>query len=289
MHDNVDLDYKGHRLVESCDTEAINNLYKNGAVKEQDVPHVKPFKQHEFLIIRNESSSVLAVYCREHKAVVRVDKIKAYGITNKNVEQLFALNALTNTTIPLVTITGKAGTGKTLLAIAAALEQKRGYRQIMVARPVIPLSNNDMGYLPGDITSKLDPYMAPLFDSIGVIKDSVDSHQAQLIDKMREEDKLIIEPLAYIRGRSLIKKFLVVDEAQNLTSHEVKTIITRASEGTKIVLTGDVEQIDHPKLNKHTNGLSHIMGRLQDENLYCHIHLEKGERSPLSILAADKL
>jgi PhoH-like ATPase len=167
--------------------------------------------------------------------------------------------------IPLVTITGKAGTGKTLLALAAALEQRRVHKQVLLSRPVIPLSNRDMGYLPGDIKSKLDPYMAPLFDNIGVIREYASPVQNKALSKMQEEEKLVIEPLAFIRGRSLRKMFMIVDEAQNLTPHEVKTIVTRAGEGTKIVFTGDTDQIDVPSLRHDNNGLSYLIERMKGQ------------------------
>lgn len=158
-----------------------------------------------------------------------------------------------------------------------------------MARPVVPLSNKDLGFLPGDIQSKLDPYMQPLFDNLGVIKMSEGKGQAQEIGKLLEEEKLVISPLAYIRGRSLVKIYFIVDEAQNLTPHEVKTIITRAGEGTKIVLTGDVFQIDHPYLDAQSNGLSYLIEKMKGQNLYAHINLTKGERSELAELASNLL
>jgi PhoH-like ATPase len=196
-----------------------------------------------------------------------------------------------NPDIRLVTISGKAGTGKTLLALAAALEKRKYYRQIYVARPIVPLSNKDLGYLPGDIQAKLDPYVQPLFDNLGVIQDQFQETDAnhRRIRELREEGKLVIAPLSYIRGRSLVKIYFIVDEAQNLTPHEVKTIITRAGEGTKVVLTGDIFQIDHPYLNSYSNGLSYLIDKMQGQNLYAHVNLEKGERSELADLASTIL
>lgn len=210
------------------------------------------------------------------------------------------MDALTNPDIPLVTITGKAGTGKTLLALAAALEKRRHYRQIFISRPSVPLSNKDIGFLPGDIQSKLDPYMQPLYDNLAVIENSQNSRAGRAADgngngggrrvkEMLEEEKIIITPLSYIRGRSIVKVFFIVDEAQNLTPHEVKTIITRAGEGTKIVLTGDIYQIDHPYLDSQSNGLSYLIEKMKGQHLYTHITLEKGERSELSELAISLL
>lgn len=163
--------------------------------------------------------------------------------------------------ISLVSVSGKAGTGKTLLALAAALEKRKHYRQIFMARPIIALSNRDIGYLPGDIESKLFPYMQPLYDNLSVIQNqySETEQKYKQIKKYLEEEKLVIAPLAYIRGRSLVKIYFIVDEAQNLTPHEVKTIITRAGESTKIVFTGDIFQIDHPYLDTQSNGLSYLV------------------------------
>jgi PhoH-like ATPase len=215
----------------------------------------------------------------------------SYGIKPRNAEQTFALHAMLNPEIPLVTVSGKAGTGKTLLALAAALEKKQFYRQIFVARPVVPLSNKDLGFLPGDVASKLDPYMQPLYDNLTVIQNHFNEQnsQAKSIRELLEEEKIVITPISYIRGRSIVRVFFIVDEAQNLTPHEVKTIITRAGEGTKIVFTGDIFQIDHPYLDSQTNGLAYIIEKMKGQPLYAHINLEKGERSELAELAAKIL
>jgi len=193
--------------------------------------------------------------------------------------------------ISLVSVSGKAGTGKTLLALAAALERRKHYRQIFMARPIIALSNRDIGYLPGDIESKLFPYMQPLYDNLSVIQNqySETEQKYKQIKKYLEEEKLVIAPLAYIRGRSLVKIYFIVDEAQNLTPHEVKTIITRAGESTKIVFTGDIFQIDHPYLDTQSNGLSYLIEKMKGQNLYAHINLVKGERSELADLASSLL
>ena len=196
-----------------------------------------------------------------------------------------------NDKVQLVTLTGKAGTGKTLLALASALEKRKNFQQIFLARPIVPLSNRDLGFLPGDIDSKLTPYMQPLFDNLTVIKHQFKKNDKRL-DKIKElldDQKLLITPLAYIRGRSLQKSFFIVDEAQNLTPHEVKTIITRAGEGTKIVFTGDINQIDHPYLDKKSNGVSYLINRMKKQKIYSHINLKKGERSELAELASNLL
>ena len=190
-----------------------------------------------------------------------------------------------------MTISGKAGTGKTLLALAAALETRSQYRQILLTRPIVPLSNKDIGYLPGDVQSKIKPYMQPLYDNLAVIRAQFPekSEMFQRLQKLLDDEKLIIEPLAYIRGRSLVKMYMIVDEAQNLTPHEVKTIITRAGEGTKVVFTGDINQIDHPYLGINSNGLSTLIDKMQGQKLYAHIDLQKGERSELAELASNIL
>jgi PhoH-like ATPase len=221
----------------------------------------------------------------------KVEKGLAYGIKPRNAEQTFAIDALMRAGVPLVTLTGKAGTGKTLLALASAIQVRKNYRQIYLARPVVPLSNKDMGYLPGDIESKLAPYMQPLWDNLKIIQNQFPEGDKnyKLIDQMIEEEKLVIEPLSYIRGRSLQRVIFIVDEAQNLTPHEIKTIITRAGEGVKVVITGDIYQIDHPYLDSQSNGVSYLIEHFKGQPLYAHVNLEKGERSELAELASNLL
>jgi len=246
---------------------------------------------NKFYIMRNSSRSALAYLDQEMEKLHRVDKNIIYGIKPRNAEQTFAVDALTNINIPLVTLTGKAGTGKTLLALASALHVRKNYRQIFVARPIVPLSNKDIGFLPGDVQSKIEPYMQPLWDNLRVIQDqfSETDKQSQLISNMTKDEKLVIEPLSYIRGRSLQRIFFIVDEAQNLTPHEIKTIITRVGEGSKVVFTGDIYQIDHPYLDSQSNGLSYLIDHFKGQKLYAHINLEKGERSELAELASNLL
>ncbi|MEX0669104.1 MAG: PhoH family protein [Pirellulales bacterium] len=284
--------YTGRRIIEGVDSETINHIYANGGIlpaAEISLPQ-EPLANENF-VLRNGSKSALATYRLSDKSFVRVEKQICYGITPRNAEQSFALKALMDDSIKLVTLSGTAGTGKTLLALAAALECRQRYRQIMLARPVVPLSNRDLGFLPGDIADKLDPYMQPLYDNLTVIRHQCgdDTQAAQRINDMRESEKLVITPLAYIRGRSLQRMFFIVDEAQNLTPHEVKTIITRAGEGTKIVFTGDVAQIDQPYLDALSNGLSYLIHRMMGQPIYAHVTLEKGERSELADLASELL
>ena len=192
-----------------------------------------------------------------------------------------------------VLLHGVAGTGKTFISLFLALrdilDQYDDKTTIHLIRSVVP--TRDMGFLPGDVASKLEPYMQPLFDNLGVIKEQFDNKDVKRtkIDEMLENEKIIITPLAYIRGRSLSRSFLIIDEAQNLTPHEIKTIITRAGDRTKIVLTGDLQQIDQPKLNAHSNGLQYLIERMQGQDLYAHISLTKGERSRLAEIATDLL
>jgi PhoH-like ATPase len=284
--------YTGKRVIEGIDSESINRLYaQGGKLPAADLPIDEPPRANENFVLRNGSKSALATYRRADASFVRIEKQTCYGISPRNAEQSFALQALMDDDIKLVTLSGTAGTGKTLLALAAALECRQRYRQIMLARPVVPLSNRDLGFLPGDISDKLDPYMQPLYDNLTVIRHQCgeDTQAAQKIVEMRESEKLMITPLAYIRGRSLQRMFFIIDEAQNLTPHEVKTIITRAGEGTKIVFTGDVAQIDQPYLDALSNGLSYLIHRMMGQPLYAHVTLEKGERSALADLASELL
>lgn len=282
--------YTGVDMIEHIDPNLISQLHAGheGLDPAELNPNFAPIA-NQYFIVRNGRQSCLAVYMQDR--LFKIDPRSAYGIKPRNAEQRFALHALCNRDVPLVSLSGKAGTGKTLLALAAALEQRTMYRQIMVARPIVPLSNKDIGYLPGDIKSKISPYMQPLWDNISVIQNQFPekSESNELISSMIDDKKIVIEPLAYIRGRSIIKTFIIVDEAQNLTPHEVKTIITRAGEDTKIVFTGDIYQIDHPYLDAQSNGLSHLIEKMRGKHLYAHINLEKGERSALAMLASNLL
>lgn len=290
--ENLSDMYTGLQVVEHISPDVFDALYKKPFEVPISVLGVDTtFYTNENLILRNGSNSALAVYDGQRQFIQLIQPTVCYGIKPRNAEQTFALHAMLNPDIPLVTVSGKAGTGKTLLALAAALEKKQHYRQIFVARPVVPLSNKDLGFLPGDVASKLDPYMQPLYDNLTVIQNHFNEQnsQAKQIRELLEEEKIVITPISYIRGRSIVRVFFIVDEAQNLTPHEVKTIITRAGEGTKIIFTGDIFQIDHPYLDSQTNGLAYIIEKMKGQPLYAHINLEKGERSELAELAAKIL
>ncbi len=289
--EDVSQVYTGSRLVEDVAGDEIDTLYASYGIDVGDINSVIDPLPNENFILRNGQKSILATFDPFEKKVIRVDKPMAYGIKPRNAEQSFALHMLMDNRIQLVTLSGKAGTGKTLLALAAALELRSDFRQIFLARPIVPLSNRDLGFLPGDIQSKLDPYMQPLFDNLSVIRHQFKSNDKRSIkiNEMLEHDKLLITPLAYIRGRSLQKAFFIVDEAQNLTPHEVKTVITRAGEGTKVIFTGDIYQIDHPYLDKRSNGLTYLISRMKGQEVFAHINLEKGERSELAELASNLL
>ena len=288
---NISSLHNGRTVIDDVDPAIINLMYEKGYCPPEDVlGKIKPMKNHYF-ILRSGKKSVLAFYNSANGMVEQVEKRNVYGIKPRNAEQAFAIHAMLKPEIRLVSMQGVAGTGKTLIALAAALEQKREYKQIYLARPIVPLSNKDIGYLPGDIKSKLNPYMEPLWDNLKFIQNqySESDKEYSKITEMVTNEKLVITPLAYIRGRSLSNICFIVDEAQNLTPHEVKTIITRAGENTKIIFTGDIYQIDTPYLDSQSNGLSYLIDRLKDHELYAHITLEKGERSELANLANELL
>ena len=282
--------YTGKTVVENVPRKVIDQLYKHG-VPYKDVLKKKPVANNYFILRSKEGASALAYFNPETETIENVTKENAYGIRPRNAEQAFAMHAILNPNVLLVTVQGVAGTGKTLIALAAAMAQKTKFRQIYLARPIVPLSNKDIGYLPGDIKSKINPYMEPLWDNLKFIQSQYQESDKEYhkITDMVEKEKLHITPLAYIRGRSLSNICFIIDEAQNLTPHEVKTIITRAGENTKIIFTGDIFQIDTPYLDAHSNGLSTLIDKVRDNPLYAHITLEKGERSELANLATSLL
>ncbi len=287
---DVDSLYIGKTVIDNVKIEIIDKIYNGGICNPEDLKIEDPIPNHYF-ILKSVRNSVLAVYNPITKKIEKLEKKPAERINPRNAEQVFALHAIMNPEVKLVTLQGVAGTGKTLLALAGALEQRRNFRQIYLARPIVPLSNKDIGFLPGDINSKISPYMEPLWDNLKYIQNqfSEKDQEYRNISEAVEKEKLVITPIAYIRGRSISNVCFIVDEAQNLTPHEVKTIITRAGENTKIVFTGDIHQIDTPYLDSQSNGLSYLIDKIKHHPIYAHVTLEKGERSELANLANDLL
>lgn len=249
---------------------------------------------NEFVILRDEMGTSKSALLKVTQDGARLEPLylsndPVWGMTARNAQQRMALELLLNDDIPLVTLTGKAGTGKTLLALAAGLmkvEDEHKYKKLLIARPVVPMGK-DIGYLPGEKEEKLRPWMQPIYDNLEFLFDTKKSGD---IDKiLMGLGSIQVEALTYIRGRSIPGQFIIIDEAQNLTRHEVKTIVSRVGEGSKIVLMGDPEQIDHPYLDSISNGLTHIVERFKQEGVSGHMTLEKGERSKLAQLAADLL
>jgi len=251
---------------------------------------------HAILVLTNGEA-------QPKSAIVRVDAKKGvvrkvgrhregvWGIFARNKEQLFALDLLLDPEVALVTLNGQAGTGKTLLAIAAGLRQVADegvYRRMLVSRPIFPLGR-DIGFLPGDLEQKLNPWMKPIFDNLDLLLSTRVERQEPEYQYLLDQKIIEVEPLTYIRGRSIPRQFLIVDEAQNLTPHEIKTVLTRAGEGTKVVLTGDPGQIDNPYVDALSNGLTYTVERFKDSDIAGHVTLERGERSQLAELAARLL
>ncbi len=276
--------------IDGVESEVIREIFTKGRIEEGGILGKKKIK-NGYYILKNGKTSSLAYYDHLSDQICRIEKEFVYGIKPKNAEQAFAFHALLNSNVKLVALQGVAGTGKTLLALASALEQNKSFNQIILARPIVPLSNKEIGFLPGDANDKIGPYMEPLWDNLKFIKSQFGENEKRhkAILEMQEAGKIIISPLAFIRGRSLSNIMFIIDEAQNLTPHEVKTIITRAGENTKIVFTGDVHQIDTPYLDEHSNGLAYLVDRLKGQSLFSHVKLEKGERSELANLANDLL
>ena len=275
---NVDIFEKEQETYENIPAEIIDQIYSNKEGIDIDVLEIKSRLQaNDCFILKSERNSVMARYNPFTHKIKRVEKGSNYGIQPRNAEQAFAFEILNDPDIKLVALTGKAGTGKTLLALASALKQSGSYKQILLARPIVALANKDLGFLPGDEKQKVAPYMQPLFDNLNVI------------DEMQTNNQLVIEALAFIRGRSLSETYFIIDESQNLTPHEVKTIITRAGEGTKMVFTGDIQQIDSPYLDAQSNGLAYMVDKMKGQELFAHVNLVKGERSQLSELASNLL
>ena len=287
---NIDKLYTGETTLNKVPEKLISRLNRDEAVS-ADSFEMQPHTSNHFYILKGKKESVSVFYNSQKDHLEKVTEQPIFNIFPKNMEQAFAIHALLHPDIKLVSIQGNAGTGKTLLALAGALEQRKNFRQIFVTRPIVPLSNKDIGFLPGDVKSKIDPYMAPIWDNLKFIKDQFadDEKMQAKIDELVTNDKITITPLAFIRGRTLSKIFFIVDEAQNLTPHEVKTIISRAGENSKFVFTVDIYQIDTPYLDAESNGLSYLIDKAKGHPLYAHITLQKGERSELANLATELL
>ncbi|QNN44472.1 PhoH family protein [Pedobacter roseus] len=287
---NVDELYAGKTELVDFPIEVIEEVKKERFIDASEIG-LPPKNGNHFYILKNKRKTANVFYNNSLKTISAVSTDAIFKIKPKNIEQAFAIHALLDPEIKLVSIQGNAGTGKTLLALASALEQRKNFRQIYVTRPIVSLSNKDIGFLPGDAKSKTDPFMAPIWDNLRFIKEQFtgDDKMSEKIDELITTEKIAIAPLAFIRGRTLTKIFFIIDEAQNLTPHEVKTIISRAGEHTKIVFTGDIYQIDTPYLDSESNGLSYLIENAKNHPLYAHITLQKGERSELANLANELL
>lgn len=303
--DTIEKLYTGERIIQTTE-EWIDKFYHNEEliwnVEKPNfaLDYIEPIVVNEYITLKSERKSALA---RAHKSgrLIHIKEKKILNIIPKNREQRFTIDALLDPEIQLVTIAGRAGTGKTLLALAAGLYQvleNQLYKKLLVARPVIPMGR-DIGFLPGELEEKIKPWMQPIYDNLEFLLENDENeeiYQKEKIDKKRDIHTTIdylkqmgildVEPLTYIRGRSIPRQFIIIDEAQNLSPHEAKTIITRAGIGTKIVLTGDYYQIDHPYLNLYTNGISYTFNKMMGQPIFAHVTLEKGERSELAELAS---
>ncbi len=290
--EKIENSNKEVQILDDVDPQDIQELvYGPETSVSWEALSMKRPRPNQLYKIRNGSDMVCARFDEDLGKVVLVKNKSVYGIRPKNDEQRFAIDACTNPNIKLVSMTGGAGTGKTLIALASALEQARDYDQIILTRPTVVLGNQEIGFLPGDQKTKMSPFVQPLMDNLNVIRGQFrsTSKEAMKIDAMLKEEKLLISPLAYIRGRSLGNVYFICDEAQNLTPNEVKTIITRAGEGTKMVFTGDIFQIDQPYLDQWSNGLTHLGEKMDGQKLFEHIFLRIGERSELSDIASKLL
>lgn len=287
---SYDALYTGLRKIEISKHE-IDTFYKDGKIPLPN--HNNTYRPNEYCLLTSpEHSSAVGKYDPIRKELEPLLKsVNMWGIKPRNVEQRCAVDALLRDDIKLVTLTGPAGTGKTLLALACGMRKvfdEAVYSRILVSRPVVPLGR-DIGYLPGTKEEKLYHWMQAIYDNLEFLCDSSAHEQNETLRWVMESKKIEMEAVTYIRGRSLPKMYMIVDEAQNLTPHEVKTIISRAGEGTKVILTGDPTQIDNPYLDKDSNGLTYTVARFSEQRIYAHIFLEKTERSELAAIATEIL
>lgn len=290
--EKVDIEemYEGHREVE-VDPDVINNFYKDRIITHDNYGLVA----NQYIVMRDASNpnhSAIGRFSEKDGGIVPLisPTESIWGIHPRNVEQTFAMDCLLNDEILFVSLVGKAGTGKTLMALAAGLYKtldEGRFQRLLVSRPIFPMGR-DLGYLPGDVEQKLNPWMQPIFDNVEFLM-GADKKAAGRAQELINQGMLNIEPLTYIRGRSIPNQYLIVDEAQNLTPHEIKTIVTRAGQGTKVVLTGDAYQIDNPYVDSATSGLTYSVERFKGQRISAHVTLSKGERSELAELAANIL
>jgi PhoH-like ATPase len=298
-HDKIKFDELYSGTIEiTVSSNLINEYYTKNELAIQDIPELKGIYPNQYVImksIENISQSGIGRYNAKHNKVfplkVNLKNKNIWGISPKNLEQIFALDLLLDDDIKLVSLLGKAGSGKTLLSVAAGLFKTldtQTYKKLLVARPIFPLGK-DVGYLPGTLEEKLNPWMRPIWDNIDFLFNENSGGSSGSFKDLLEQDMIAVEPLTYIRGRSIPNQFMIIDEAQNLTPHEMKTIITRAGTNTKIVLTGDAYQIDHPYMDSSSNGLSYVVDRVKSLEITGHVTLTKGERSELAELASNVL
>ena len=292
---NISELYNGELEIMVND-EILNKFYTIGHIKYDEILKKEPYP-NEFVVLiseKNEKKKALAIYNQKRKRIQKLEYSEAsvWGISGKNKEQKYAIEVLMNEDIKVVTLIGQAGTGKTLIALATGLEQvveKKRYHKLFVARPIMPMGR-DIGYLPGGEKEKLKPWMQPIYDNFDFLTDNKGAEEGEKVMKSLEDlGMLKVEAITYIRGRSIPKGLLIIDEAQNLTPHEIKTIVTRAGEDTKVIFTGDPYQIDNPYLDSNTNGLTYLAERFKKEDISAHITFLKGERSKLAELAAKLL
>lgn len=285
--------YQGYITLE-VPSSLINDIYSHGKINlPEEYFELYDFYPHEFIILKDQeggSQSAVTYYEYDTMALrlMPFPTQDVWGIHPRNLQQKMAIELLLNEDIPLVTLTGKAGTGKTLLALAAGLyktEDLNVYKKLLVAKPIVPMGK-DIGYLPGDKDQKLKPWIQPIYDNLEYIFGDYKGGAGDILVGLR---KIAIEPLTFIRGRSIPQQFIIIDEAQNLTKHEIKTIISRVGEGSKVVLIGDPEQIDNPYLDSCNNGLTYVVEKLKEYPEAGHVTFTKGERSRLAQLAADVL
>jgi len=284
-------------LVHKVNPEIIDALYFNKKISPSNIEGLPKLLPNQYVILKNSFNKQKGIGRFDEATNVIVPLVEdrhrdIWNIKSKNLEQAIAIDMLLNDEIKLVSLVGKAGTGKTLLAVASGMSklmEEERYLKMLISRPVFPLGK-DLGYLPGDINEKLDPWMKPIYDNLEfLIGGNKSKGTSKNVRELFDQDFIAVEPLTYIRGRSISNQFVIIDEAQNLTPHEIKTIVSRAGEGTKIVLTGDCYQIDNPYVDSCSNGLSHVVENMKDQAIAGHITLLKGERSKLAEVASDVL